>query len=93
MRKTISFSDYLEVQRIPKNNPKSILKQVDERRLENFGENKDKLTEVKKFKLIENYQQSYSRAHQVDDSMQLAAGSSECNRKALTRRSRATPRT
>lgn len=64
----------MEVRRIPKRDPQARLQQVDERRLENFGENKDKLTEVKRFKLIQNYQQSYSRARPVEeDSLNLTA--------------------
>jgi hypothetical protein len=50
---------------------KTKLNKIDERRISNFGGQKNELTEIKKLQLIENYQQSYSRQRTPDDSMMI----------------------
>lgn len=51
----------------------TVLDKIDKRRLSNFGGFKDKLTEINKLKLTQNYQQSYFKERNIDDSY-LAKG-------------------
>jgi hypothetical protein len=73
--KTVSFSQFINKKKTNTSNKKdSILEQVNERRVSNFGGAKNELTAIKKLKLIQNYQQSYSRQKTPDDSMLVING-------------------
>ena len=69
MPNTVSLSQLGKKPKTILDKKNNILDQINERRKSNFGGAKDDLTHIKKLKLIQNYQQSYSRQKTPDDSL------------------------
>ena len=67
--KNVSFSQLINKKKVVVRKTNRVLDEVNERRVNNFGGGKKDLDNVKKWKLIQNYQQSYSQKRENNDSL------------------------